>query len=204
MSAKEITPWAYHGARFLDCASFRKLREVSMVKRARTRWWAVGIAVLAGAGGVTTLALGDDRTTTASSIDELDRDTVHKDAIAANVKRAKEAVERAIRLRAAGDEGHARLADGLAREEAEGALDLARAIDAEKAASEAQQAATDAGVTGDRERALLEEGIARNGRLRAELDELTHPRSETTRSATTDAGAKTSAKPSVTADGGAR
>jgi hypothetical protein len=166
-----------------------------MLKRARTRWFTAMVAGFACTGAVAavTVAWGEDRATTASTIDALDHDTVHKDAIAANVKRAKEAVERATRLRAAGDEAHARLADGLAFEEATGAEDLARAIDAEKAANDARRAATDAGVVGDRERALLEEGIARNGRLKTELDELARPHAET----------KTS-RAVATADGGAR
>jgi hypothetical protein len=182
-----------------------------MLKRGRTRWWAVTVASLVGAGGVTTLALGEDRATTASTIDELEHDAVHRDAIAANLKRAKEAVERATRLRAAGDEPHARLADGLAAEEADGALDLARAIDAEKAAIAAQQAATDAGATGDRERALLEEGIARNGRLKAEIEELTHPHAEAPHAVHADVthgtkgdDATHGAKGDAKADGGAR
>jgi hypothetical protein len=143
--------------------------------------------------GVATHALGDDRGTTASILDVLGRDTAHKDMIVAQVQRAKDAVERATRFRAAGDESHARIADGLAREDAEAALDLVKAIDAEHDADEARRAATDAGVVGERERALLEEGIARNGRLRAELDELGRPHAD----------AKT-ARTSPASDGGAR
>jgi hypothetical protein len=165
-----------------------------MLKCARTRWLTATVAGLACTGAVAaaTMAWGEDRATTASTLDALDHDTVHKVAIAANVKRAKEAIERATRLRAAGDEAHARLADGLAAEEAAGAEDLARAIDAEKAASDARRAATDAGVVGDRERALLEEGIARNGRLKAEIDEIAKPRAETktSRAVAVDGGAR--------------
>jgi hypothetical protein len=162
-----------------------------MVKRARTRWWTAAIAGVAGAGLVTAIAAADDRASTASAIDQLDHDAVHKVAIAAPLQRAKDAVERATRLRAAGDEPHARLADGLAREEAEAATDLARALDAEKAASDARKGATDAGVVGDRERALLEEGIARNGRLKAELDEIARPHADTTKtSKAMDGGTK--------------
>jgi hypothetical protein len=166
------------------------------VTRARTRWFGAALAGFACVGAVAavTVAWGQDRATTASTLDALDHDTVHKEAIAANVKRAKDAVERATRLRAAGDEAHARLADGLAAEEAAGAEDLARTIDAEKAANDARRAATDAGVVGDRERALLEEGIARNGRLKAELDETARPHTE----------AKTSRAVGVVADGGTR
>jgi hypothetical protein len=73
-------------------------------------------------------------------------------------------------MRAAGDDAHGRLADGLAREQAEAARDLVRAVDAEKKASNARQGAMDAGAQLEREQALLEETIARTGRLRAELE----------------------------------
>lgn len=158
----------------------------------------MALVVLVGAVGgvaVATHALGDDRATTASILDVLDRDVAHKAAIASQVQRAKDAVERATRFRAAGDESHARIADGLASEEAEAALDLVKAIDAERAADEARRGAIDAGVVGERERALLEEGIARNGRLRAEIDELARPRADAKT-------ARTAATPA--ADGGAR
>jgi hypothetical protein len=158
------------------------------------------VALMGAVAGVAvaTHALGDDRATTASILEELDRDAPHKALIATEVQRAKDAVERARRFRAAGDEPHARIADGLAREEAEAALDLAKAVDAERAADAARLAATDAGVVGERERALLEEGIARNGRLRAEIEELGKPRAD----AKTSRAAGTTATPA--ADGGAR
>jgi hypothetical protein len=148
--------------------------------------------VLAACVGVAGLARGDDRATTASILDVLGRDAAHKDALAPWVKRTQEALERASRFRAAGDEAHARIADGLARELAETALDLSKTIDAENAADEARRAATDAGVVGERERALLEEGIARNGRLRAEIEETARPRAEarTSRTAGVDGGAR--------------
>jgi hypothetical protein len=120
------------------------------------------------AGFAAHLAFAADRGT-AAILDELANDAAHKDATAAIVQRGRDALERAVRMRAAGDEAHAQLADGLAREEMETAQDLVRALDAERTADEARRAATDAGTVGERERALLEEGIARNGRLRAEI-----------------------------------
>jgi hypothetical protein len=186
-----------------------------MVKRERTRWVKATIAAAGCTGALAamltvmtmaTTARGDDRATTASTIDALEHDTAHKDAIAATLKRAKDAVERATRLRAAGDEGHARLADGLAWEEASAAQDLVRAIDAEKGANDARRSATDAGVMGDRERALLEEGITRNGRLKAEIEETTKPKAET-KTARTDPKATPAAAPALppkAADAGAR
>jgi hypothetical protein len=121
---------------------------------------------LAGAQG------GDDRATAETLLRELEQDTdaARKAATADTVKAARNALERATRMRAAGDESHARIAEGLAREQAETARDLARAADAEKKATDARQAATDAGAQLEREQALLEEAIARAGRLRAELE----------------------------------
>jgi hypothetical protein len=124
--------------------------------------------------GVTLQARGDDRATTEAMLQEAERDPARKAATADVVVRAREAIERATRLRSAGDETHAKLADGLARELAETARDLAKTIEAERQAADARRAASDAGATAERERALLEEGIAQNGRLRAELDEAEH------------------------------
>jgi hypothetical protein len=129
----------------------------------------VGAALAAGVAARDAFA-GDGGT--AAILDNLANDAAHKAPTAAIVQRGRDALERAVRMRAAGDEAHAQLADGLAREEAETAQDLVRALDAERTADEARRAATDAGTVGERERALLEEGIARNGRLRAEIQGL--------------------------------
>ena len=120
----------------------------------------------------------DERASVESGLVEIERDAAHKAVTAELVAHAREALERATRLRTAGDETHAKLADGLAREHAEAARDLARAIDAEEKAARARRAAIDAGAQVERERALLEEGIAQNGRLRSALDELERGRKE--------------------------
>lgn len=86
------------------------------------------------------------------------------------VARATEALEQSARLRAAGDEAHAKAADGLAREWAETARDLALAAAAEKQADERRRQAIQAQAQLERTRALVENGIARLGRLRAELE----------------------------------
>ena len=57
------------------------------------------------------------------------------------VARATEALEQATRFRAAGDEAHAKAADGLALEWAETARDLVRAADAEKQAEDRKRQA---------------------------------------------------------------
>ena len=164
------------------------------------------VAVGLGAAAVN-VARADDATSTADLIAAVERDTSHGPDVAGLLKRAKDAMERATRLRSAGDETHARLADGLAREDAEAARDLARAIDAERAADDAVHAALDAGARGERERALLEEGIARNGRLRAQIEEVGHPTGETktSRSATSvDATAPRGKAAAAAKDGGAQ
>jgi hypothetical protein len=86
------------------------------------------------------------------------------------VRRVAEATEQATRFRAAGDEGHAKAADGLAREWSETARDLALAAAAEKLAEERKRLSMKAQAQLERTRALVEEGIARLGRLRAELE----------------------------------
>jgi hypothetical protein len=150
---------------------------------------AAGFAAVALAAGI---ALGDTRGDATATLDQLANDPAHKDATAAIVQRGRDALERATRMRAAGDEAHAQLADGLALEEAETGRDLVRALTVEKQADDARRAATDAGVVGERERALLEEGIARNGRLKAETAALERTRtaSKPAKGAMVDGGAR--------------
>jgi hypothetical protein len=85
------------------------------------------------------------------------------------ITRAHDALERGTRMRNSGDEAHARLAEGLALEWAETARDRARTTAEELKASQAERAAIDATARVERERALLEEAIARSGRMRAEV-----------------------------------
>jgi hypothetical protein len=130
------------------------------------------------------------------------------------IVRSRAALERAARLRAAGDETHARLADRAARTWAEAARDVARAAAVEDSAATARRAASDAGTIADRERALLEEAIAQSGRLRAQIEALEREgkeqpaRTSTAASAPTTKPAKGRApaggKGPSTADGGAR
>ena len=85
------------------------------------------------------------------------------------VGQAMEATERATRLRAAGDEAHARVADGLSHEWTETARDLELAVAAEKMAAERRREAMRAQAQLQRTRTLVEEGIARLGRIRSDL-----------------------------------
>lgn len=116
------------------------------------------------------IASGDPRKATETTLDELEHDPAQKALTEDAVKRARAAMERATRMRAAGDEVHALLLDGLAQYWAEAGKDLVRAAAAEKQSATARRDATDAGAHAERERALLEEGIAQNGRLRAQVD----------------------------------
>jgi hypothetical protein len=144
------------------------------------------------AGGSFALAAsGDAQRQTEQLLADAEQGELRKAITQDLVKRSRAASERAARMRSAGDESHARLADEVAREWAEGARDLARAAEAEARATSARQAAMDAGAQAERERALLEEGIAHNGRLRAEIDQVDREKGRPTPApkATRDAGA---------------
>jgi len=149
-----------------------------------------------------TSAHGDERSSALAVLGLLEKDTVHAALIANELKQARDALERATRMHDANDEKHAHLAEGLAAEWAQVAGDLVRAAEAEKVATELRLAANDAGARADRERALLEEGIARQGRLRAEIDTLERaPKGKPERTSSVDAGAAT-VRPKPTTDGG--
>jgi hypothetical protein len=122
------------------------------------------------------------------------------------VKRAKASLERATRLRAARDDARARLAEQVAREWAEAAKDLAASVEAEDRAAQARRDEADAGAQVDRERALLEEGIAQSGRLRAQLEALEREKAGKPAAAPGDAGAPRAAprRAARAADGGAK
>jgi hypothetical protein len=85
------------------------------------------------------------------------------------LRRAKAALERARGFRSAREAARARLADGVAREWAETARDLVSAADAEALAADARRKAVEAEAKLERSRVLVEEEIARAGRLTAEL-----------------------------------
>lgn len=89
--------------------------------------------------------------------------------VAEPVKSAKTALIRAHGARAAGDEAHAKVLDGVALEWATAAQELTRAAAAEKAATAAAKKAHEVQTKVERARALLEETQARRGRAAAEL-----------------------------------
>ena len=144
------------------------------------------------------LAAGDDRAVAEITLREVDA-LPKKDVGADFVARAKAALERSTRMRAAGDEAHARLSDLAALTWAEAARDTVQAAATEESAATARVNATDAGLTADRERALLEEAIAQSGRLRAQLESA----GSETKVAKTSTSAKNDNASSAKRDGGA-
>jgi hypothetical protein len=174
---------------------------------------AVALALVVGGAA----ASGPDDRSTAETILKDVAASSKKDIAQEMAARARAALERGAKLRAAGDEPHARLADAAARSWAEAARDVLRAAEVEEKAAAARRAATDAGAVADRERALLEEGIAQTGRLRAQLEAASRETKEQPARTSTQAGAPEArdagAKPSAPAkkppqapalDGGAR
>lgn len=143
--------------------------------------------------GAYAMAADDDRAATESILRELDA-TPNKEISAELVARSRSALERGARMRTAGDEAHARLADNLARTWAEAARDTVRAAAVENSAALARRSTTDAGALADRERALLEEAIAQSGRLRAQMEANERDGKEqparTSAAANSDAGTK--------------
>lgn len=166
----------------------------------------MAVALMAGLGlGVAAAAGPDDRATTEAVLREVEA-SPKKNLAAEMIARSRAALDRAAKLRASGDEPHARLADGLAKTWAEAARDVLRAVDVEERAQAARRGATDAGAIAERERALLEEGIAQSGRLRAQVEGLERDAKEqparTSAAATADtASATTKPRPPRTGPG---
>jgi len=138
------------------------------------RWGrAAGGMAVAGllATGPAAAQTAGDHAAAEALVQQLEQDAGHTVVTADAVASAKGALERATRLRAAGDEAHAKAADGLALEWAQTGRDLAKAADAEATATELRRKAVDAQAQLERTRAQVEEGIAHVGRLRTQLQE---------------------------------
>jgi len=144
--------------------------------------------ILVGVGVGVALATQDDRASTEATLAALEKDPAAKDITADAVKKSRDALERATRMRAAGDDSHARLAEGIAHDWAEVGKELARAADLEKRATQAHLFAADASAQTDRERAMLEQRVAENGRLVIEIAALGDAGKSTTKSSFVDAG----------------
>ncbi len=150
-------------------------------------------AALAVISAFAIAAGNDDRTAAEQTIAELEKDAHTKALCADPIAKARAALERAHRMRVAGDDKHARLAEGLALEWTNVGRELARADAAESRAAAARASASDAGAQVERERATLEQQLAENGRLQAEL----------AKASTRDGGALPIA-PTAPRDGGAK
>ncbi|MCS6899308.1 MAG: hypothetical protein RMJ98_06375 [Myxococcales bacterium] len=92
-----------------------------------------------------------------------------KAAVASEVRKAQEALERARGTRASGDARHSQLLERLAQLWTEVARDILTAIEAEEKARTAQRTLLDTQEQIERERALLEENLARRSRAQLEL-----------------------------------
>lgn len=132
-----------------------------------------------------------DRAAAETTLASVEKDPTTTELIADAVKKSRDALERGRRMRAAGDEKHAKLADGLALEWALVAQELARTAQAERHVRDVSMAGADAGARADRERTLLEQRLAENGRLSAEAARLEADAGA--RSATKDAPRATAA-----------
>jgi hypothetical protein len=175
---------------------------------------AVGMGLSLSFAAAASAQGGDDHTAAAEIVKQLESNPARAALAADALVHAKEALERATRLRSAGDEPHAKAADGLAREWAEDARDIARAAETEAAAAEARRKAVDAQAQVERTRALVEEGIARIGRLTAELSQVEHPAQSGAAHAGASAGKRAvevhagepepAAKNKTSSDGGSR
>lgn len=169
--------------------------------------FAFAVPLLVSAGAAIAAGGGDDRAAAEAALVEVDRAAPEARALASElVARARDAQGRAAKLRASGDEAHARVADGLARTWAEAARDTLRAVALEGRANAERAAANDAGTQAERERALLEEGVAQTGRLRAQLEAVSRegkeqPTRTNAKGAGADAGAPRKPAPSAK-DGG--
>ena len=155
---------------------------------------ATALATAVPSARVATAAGTNDRAATEAALRDLEA-SPRKEVVAELIGRSRAATERAKKLRSASDEPHAALADGLARTWAEAARDVVRAVEVEERAQAARRSATDAGLTAERERSLLEEGIAQSGRLRAQLEAVEKEAKEQP--------ARTSAAATADTDGGA-
>ncbi|RYE92373.1 MAG: hypothetical protein EOO75_06865 [Myxococcales bacterium] len=89
--------------------------------------------------------------------------------IARELDRARDALQRARGARGAGDALHGAQLEALARAWSDAARDVLAAATAEEQAHKAQTQLADARAQIDKERALIEETIARQGRARVEL-----------------------------------
>ena len=122
-------------------------------------------------------------------------------AVSRSVGQARQALARAEHASAAGDWAGSQRLEGLAREWAETAQDIARAVGAEADAGALQASAADASLRSQRVRAMVDELAARKARALGELNQLL----EQADGSVSDAGGRPHAKPArglIRADAG--
>jgi hypothetical protein len=127
------------------------------------------VALGLGSVGLAATPSRDERSLAEAGIVELESQPHTKELCADAIAKARFALERAHRMRVAGDDRHARTTEGLAYWWVRVAQELARADEIETRAAAARTLALDAGAHVERERATLEQQLAENGRLQAEL-----------------------------------
>jgi hypothetical protein len=133
------------------------------------RWSVAGALALICTRAAVGLAAQDDRAATQAILDELNRDTPHHAVVAESIARAQNALERGTRMRVAGDGPHAAQAEALARQWAETGRTRIRAAVAEEHALDVRRKALDTEGQVAKTREIVEEIIARTGRLRAQI-----------------------------------
>jgi hypothetical protein len=146
------------------------------VKRILVKLWPAGWVVLAVIGvALVPVAFGEqlsDRALAEQILAGAGSSSAQAALLRAPLEEAKKALDRAQGARKSGDVPHAELLEGLAREWAETARDLARAAAIEADAGALETAAAQANLRAEKARALLEEAISRRGRAEAELEKL--------------------------------
>src|SRR5262249_28135773 len=152
---------------------------VQILVRMRRGFGVAAMAVALAAGGVFIganvlgqAAMGDRAAAQAVLADLAKAPPDRASRVKAPLDQAKSALDRADGARASGDVAHAAELEGLAREWAETARDLLRASDTEADAGATEAALRTANTQAERNRALVEEAIARKMRATAELEQL--------------------------------
>jgi colicin import membrane protein len=146
------------------------------VKRILAKLWPAGWVVLVVVGvALGPLALGDqlsDKAFAEQVLAAAGSSSAEAALLRTPLDEAKKALQRADGARKSGDVPHAELLEGLAREWAETARDLARAAAIEADAGALESSASQASLRAEKARALLEEAISRRGRAEVELEKL--------------------------------
>lgn len=107
------------------------------------------------------------------TIDSIAADPQQKKLTAQPLAQARQALERASDARKAGDADHARLLDELALEWAQTAGDLVHTSKLEQESAKLEKEASEVEAKAVRALAIIEEAVARRGRVQQELDQQT-------------------------------